>query len=243
MKPLYSIIIFVALIGLAATSGISRYRFAEDSIVADMNQALARTLAQKQDAYITPDTINSYRSHLRIEALRRTSLLSYATDEKGRGLRSRKMRWSKGDGQSLTFQGYANCDAAAVLAMSDQRLPAALSAMAMMWAMMSVAYFRWRRKHQAAFGDLTLDDERNLFVAGGEVLALTPMQQRLMEMLFRADGHQMGKRQICSELWPKKPDATETLYTLVRRIKPVIARAGLTITTSRGRDYKLTRIE
>lgn len=56
MKTLYSILMFAVLMGLAATSSIHRYRCTEDSIVADMNQALARTLATKQDAYITPDT-------------------------------------------------------------------------------------------------------------------------------------------------------------------------------------------
>lgn len=80
------------------------------------------------------------------------------------------------------------------------------------------------------------------FKTGGKEVPLTPMQQRLMEMLYHADGHHLGKQQICSELWPKKPDATETLYTLIRRIKPVIARAGLTITTERGKGYRLTRI-
>lgn len=242
MKPLYSIILFAVLLGLAATSSIHRYRCTEQSIVADMNQALARTLAAKQDAYITPDTVCVYRSNLRIEALRRTSILSYATDEKGRGLRSRKMKWSNGDGQSLTFQGYANCDAAAILAISDQRLPAAMAVAAMLWAMMSAAFFRWRRKQLIEFGGLTLHAPTGRFRIGDEELALTPMQQRLMEMLFHADGHRLGKQQICCELWPKKPDATETLYTLIRRIKPVIARAGLTITTERGKDYRLAKI-
>lgn len=243
MKPIYSVILFVVLMACAATSGIHRYRCAEDSIVADMNQALARTLAVKQDAYITPDTISNYRSHLKIEALRHTSLLSYA-DDRSRGLKSRKMMWSKDGRQSLAFQGYANCNAATVLALSDQRLPAALSLMALLWAAMSAVYFRRQRRNWIVIGGLALDNDSGRFLLHGSVqMALTPMQQRLMTMLFRADGHQLGKQQIQDALWPKKPDASETLYTLIKRIKPVIARGGLTITTGRGKDYRLTRIE
>jgi len=41
-------------------------------------------------------------------------------------------------------------------------------------------------------------------------------------------------------LWPKKPDASETLYTLIRRLKPIVSeRCGLKIVADRGDGYRL----
>ena len=66
------------------------------------------------------------------------------------------------------------------------------------------------------------------------------MQHELMRMFFRADGHKLSKDEICSALWPGKPDASETLYTLIRRLKQVIEpNTGIKIESERGRAYKL----
>ncbi|UKI46476.1 MAG: helix-turn-helix domain-containing protein [Phocaeicola vulgatus] len=56
----------------------------------------------------------------------------------------------------------------------------------------------------------------------GEEIRLTPMQHALLEMFFTSDSHTLSKQEICDRLWPKKPDANDTLYTLIRRIKPII---------------------
>ena len=67
------------------------------------------------------------------------------------------------------------------------------------------------------------------------------MQQQLLEMFFRSEAHQLSKTEICNALWPKKPDASETLYTLIRRLKPVIEQhSDLKIESDRGRAYELT---
>lgn len=56
-----------------------------------------------------------------------------------------------------------------------------------------------------------------------------------------SDGHTLSKQDICRRLWPKKPDASATLYTLIKRIKPVIeANSSLKIESDRGRSYTLT---
>ena len=66
------------------------------------------------------------------------------------------------------------------------------------------------------------------------------MQQQLMELFFRAPGHTLSKTEICDTLWPKKEDASETLYTLVRRLKPIIEQhSDLKIEVERGRAYEL----
>ena len=47
-------------------------------------------------------------------------------------------------------------------------------------------------------------------------------------------------QEICDHLWPKKPDATDTLYTLIKRVKPIIeANSNLKIESDRGKSYTL----
>ena len=67
------------------------------------------------------------------------------------------------------------------------------------------------------------------------------MQFQLMRMFFNAEGHKLSKSEICESLWPGKDDASETLYTLVRRLKRVVEQnSSLKIEAERGRAYKLT---
>ena len=89
------------------------------------------------------------------------------------------------------------------------------------------------------YGGLALQEGR--FVdAKGHVVSLTPMQQQLMEMLWMSPSHQLTKKEICDALWPKKPDANDTLYTLIKRLKPVIEQhSDLRIESDRGRAYEL----
>ena len=74
----------------------------------------------------------------------------------------------------------------------------------------------------------------------GERIRLTPMQHSLLEMFMTNDTHTLSKQDICERLWPKKPDASDTLYTLIRRIKPIVeANSRLKIESDRGRNYSL----
>jgi DNA-binding response OmpR family regulator len=67
------------------------------------------------------------------------------------------------------------------------------------------------------------------------------MQRQLMEMFFRAPSHRLSKTEICDTLWPKKPDASDTLYTLIRRLRPIIEEhSNLKIESDRGSSYRLT---
>lgn len=73
-----------------------------------------------------------------------------------------------------------------------------------------------------------------------ERLHLTPMQQALMEMFYLNDDHRLTKPHICRALWPGKDNADETLYTLIRRLNPIVeAHSNLHITSDRGRAYVL----
>ena len=85
------------------------------------------------------------------------------------------------------------------------------------------------------------ETETRFFDVEGQQVKLTPMQQQLMEMFFRSPNHALSKAEICDALWPKKEDANDTLYTLIRRLKPIIEQhSDLKIEADRGKAYELT---
>ena len=112
-------------------------------------------------------------------------------------------------------------------------------------------YFRRRTKTNASngqqqenfitFGNLSLSlQEACFYNEQQEKLKLTPMQYTLMEMFYLSSSHLLFKSDICQSLWPGKDNADETLYTLIRRLKPIVEdNSNLRITTDRGRAYGL----
>ena len=146
---------------------------------------------------------------------------------------------------AVVLRGCAGCSRASVLSMSDQRLSLLLFVSALLWAAGCVA--RRRRVGVAqplapAFGGLRLSAGGTVFLdTAGEPLRLTPMQHRLLAMFFAAEGHRLSHGEICDALWPKKPDASATLYTLIKRLRAVIEqRSSLRIESDRGQAYRLT---
>ena len=240
MKPISSVIIFLLLVCSAVWAGFDSYHCAETAIVQDMNQALSKTLAGKREAWITPDTIQSYRQYLQIADLRRRSFVSYALGEDSHSLCSRQMKWQSG-GHSLLFQSYADCSFATVWGLSDQRLPFAFLLLALVWMTTSIVYFRRHRAGRLVLGRMVYAASDHSFRDWhGEKIAFTPMQQQLMELFINATDRKLSKAVICETLWPKKPDASETLYTLIRRLKPIVSeRCGLKIVADRGDGYRL----
>ena len=243
LKAYHSIIIFAALIMSAIFSSVSNYRKAQYAIVKDMNQALAQTIEERQDLWITPDTIQSYRSHLSIDMLKDTSILCYAVGRQTQ-LCSRKMLLNR-----HSIQGYANCSMADIWEMSNQHTPLSLLLAAMAWAAWATLYHKRQQKEMClpqnhiAFGSLSYSAEDDSFysTATQQAIHFTPMQHQLMQMFLTSDSHQLTKQEICDALWPKKPDASETLYTLIRRIKPIIEdSSNLLIISERGKSYRLT---
>ena len=71
-------------------------------------------------------------------------------------------------------------------------------------------------------------------------IRFTPMQQQLMRLFWQSPFHSISKEEICATLWPKKDDANDTLYTLIRRLKPIVEEhTRLKIVADRGRNYSL----
>ena len=95
------------------------------------------------------------------------------------------------------------------------------------------------------YGGLTYSEtEHRFYAATGHEVPLTPMQQQLMEMFFASPSHILTKTEICDALWPRKPDASDTLYTLIRRLRPIIEQhSDLCITSDRSRAYRLMHKE
>ena len=284
LKAYHSFIVFAILVMSAIFSSINSYHRMQDTIIADMDQALLITIHENKDPWITPDTIQSYRSHLNIDLLKENSILCYVVEDesdkrKGNGyqptltgtnqLSSREMQLNQ-----HSIQGYANCSMADVIGMSNQRTPMTLSLMAMFWAIWSVFYF-YRRKNALTVSALSINNQEDAVNSmrlekqdkssdflgatehfgtmnysknedsfynqeSGEAIKFTPMQHQLMQLFFENAHHKLSKQEICDALWPKKPDASETLYTLIRRIKPIIEQnSNLMIESERGRAYSL----
>lgn len=154
-------------------------------------------------------------------------------------------------GLTLSFRGYARCSAAMLFSLSKQTIPATLLLAALLWGGFTFFYFHRHTKTNASngqqqenfitFGNLSLSlQEACFYNEQQEKLKLTPMQYTLMEMFYLSSSHLLFKSDICQSLWPGKDNADETLYTLIRRLKPIVEdNSNLRITTDRGRAYGL----
>ena len=226
MKQNHAATILFALILASMMTSLGSYRMTARAVEADMDRALALTMAEQQDEVISPDTIRTFNSHLQIAALRGKATL--AVDARGR-----------------QFRAYAHCPGATVLGLTDQRPSAVMWILTAAWAVFCL-YGRHRQENDLPDGTLNYgglryaEPERCFYDAQGQQVRLTPMQQQLMELFFRSPGHQLSKTEICDALWPKKTDASETLYALISRLKPIIEQhSELKIESDRGRAYML----
>ena len=219
MKQRLPIVVLFALIVASSLFSLNSYRTTEVMVTEEMNQALAKALEEQQSEVISADTIRVFNNYLQTEDLKGKAVLALDT-EKG-------------------FQPRPQVSTATILALSDQRPSMVLWSMVVLWGMYCLYQHR-RRMAMGMFGGLALQ-EGNFVDAKGCVVRLTPMQQQLMEMLWQSPSHKLSKTEICDALWPKKEDASETLYTLVRRLKPIIEEhSNLKIEGDRGRAYGLT---
>ena len=231
MKQRYAVIVLFALIIASSFTSLDSYRSTCRMVNEDMDRALALALEEQQSDVISQDTIRTFNNHLQIAELRGRATLAVDT----RGQR---------------FKAYAHCSEATIFTLSDQRPATILWALTGFWAMLM--WYRHRQSlvgeplavtnaNRNAFGGLTyLEEDGRFYAADGNLVQLTPMQHQLMEMFFQSPSHSLTKTEICNALWPKKPDASETLYTLIRRLKPVIEQhSDLKIESDRSKAYQL----
>ena len=218
MKQRYAVIVLFALIIASSFTSLDSYRSTSKMVNEDMDRALALALEEQQSDVISQDTIRTFNNHLQIAELRGKATL--AVDIRGQ-----------------KFKAYAHCSEATIFSLSDQRPATILWALTGLWALL----MWYRSSCNNAFGGLTYSEEdRRFYAADGSQVQLTPMQHQLMEMFFQSPSHSLSKTEICDALWPKKPDASETLYTLIRRLKPVIEQhSDLKIESDRSKAYQL----
>lgn len=227
MKQQYAVIVLFALIVASSLTSLGSYRTTSLRVSEDMDRALAITMQEQQSDVINQDTIRTFNSHLQIAALRGKAMLAVDT-------------------HSRQFKAYAHCSEATIFSLSDQRPAALLWVLTGFWAM----FVLYRRQRVASilktdgngFGGLTYSETEDCFYAAdGNLVQLTPMQHQLMEMFFHSPSHSLSKAEIRVALWPKKPDANDTLYTLISRLKPIIEQhSNLKIESDRSKAYKLT---
>jgi len=231
MRQQYAVIVLFALIIASSLTSFSSYSSTSRMVNEDMDRALTLALEEQQSDVISQDTIRTFNSHLQIAELRGKATLAVDT-------------------RRQKFKAYAYCSEATIFSLSDQRPATALWVLTGFWAMLM-----WYRHRQAvmgeplavaitngnAFGGLTYSEKNGRFYAAdGQQVQLTPMQHQLMEMFFLSPSHSLTKTEICDALWPKKPDASETLYTLIRRLKPVVEQhSNLKIESDRSKSYCL----
>ena len=231
MKQQYAVIVLFALIISSSLTSLGSYRSTSLMVCEDMDRALALALEEQQSDIISQDTIQTFNRHLQIAELRGKATIAVDT-------------------RNLQFKAYAHCSEATIFSLSDQRPAALLWVLTGFWAI-----FVWYRRQQILgvgtnkmfpatgnqFGGLTYSETEGLFYAAdGHQIRLTPMQHQLMEMFFLSPTHSLSKTEICEALWPKKPDASETLYTLIRRLKPVVEQhSDLKIESDRSKAYRL----
>lgn len=223
-------IVFLILMAPTILTSIYSYRNTESMIAEDVNNALELALAEMPSDVVSADTIRCYRSHLTISELKDTACIAMRTTHK--------------DGREVTEMiAEANCDFTTIYMMSDQRASGIMLFIGAMWILGSI----WRSKRQrpelaaqgVSYGGIVFMGDR-FTTTSGENINLTPMQHSLLEMFINSASHTLSKQEICDRLWPKKPDASDTLYTLIKRIKPVIeTNSDLRIESDRGKSYSL----
>ncbi len=230
-KQRFAFIVLFALIIASILTGFGSYNSMSRLVSEDMDRALALTLEEQQSNVISQDTIRTFNKHLQIAELRGKATL--VVDTRGQ-----------------KFKAYARCSEATIFSLSDQRPATILWVMTVFWAM----FIWYRRRHSIdsvpilalssadnSYGGLTYSEvDGRFYAADGSPVQFTPMQSQLMEMFFHSPSYSLTKTEICDALWPKKPDANDTLYTLIRRLKHVIEQhSDLKIESDRSKAYYL----
>ncbi len=146
-------------------------------------------------------------------------------------------------GDVLAVRGYARLSSAAIFEMSDQRMSLAFAISALLWAVLSIVYIKRSMsvKCNTDFGGLSYSEDNGCFYGNdNSTIHFTPMQHKLVMMFWNSPNHSLTKEEICDELWPKKIDANDTLYTLMKRLKVVVeTNTCLSIVSDRGKCYSL----
>lgn len=229
MKAL-PVFVFCFILMCALCSSIFSFRSTEERIAADVNHALALVRAESPSNMVSADTVIRFRNYLTIPELKDTASLAMRTIRQGEDV-------------AAEMVAQPNCSFVTVFKLSNQRASGTFLFIGTLWMLGSLWYVRRSNPKMYAlgqhYGGIVFANER-FMTAGGEEIRLTPMQYSLLELFMKSETHTLTKQEICNQLWPGKPDASDTLYTLIKRTKPIVeANSNLRITSNKGRSYSL----
>lgn len=221
------------------------YCKAEQMVENELNRALEMTIEEKGEYQMRQDSIRAYRTlaktegetltisvndatlqkHIQIQSLRPKAYISYHVGQKGKD-------WN------VKFESRAHCSVAFIWKLSDQRLTYLFMALSSITLLFSVR----KSRLTPALATVSCPSAKGLIDNAGQPISLTNMQQELIDLFLSAPGYRLTKQQICDALWPKKENASETLYTAIKRLRRKLGETGAWEITSERGDYTLRRI-
>ncbi|MEG1615828.1 MAG: hypothetical protein RR202_04835 [Bacteroidales bacterium] len=252
MKPITKFIIFFLILFLSVLLSWTNYTLKKESIIEDLNQALATTIQSCGHEYITKDTLSRYRSNLKIIPLKECAYISLCTDEISKtSFCSDTMTYKSGQDR-LYIRAYSNCTRSTIFLMSEQKSSLILLFVSLFWGMISTIFYNKNKSSRIitnengfiTMGGLTYSKEnKTFFNENNDIICFTPMQRQIMIMFLGKHDHRISVDEICDTLWPRKENAKETLYTLVRRLKPVINKYNVQLLAEKGHFYRLIKFD
>ena len=253
------IIFPVLLIVASVVCGYISFAKAKADMSDDLNQALHLAISENTDVKQMLDSLSSMHDHpmltfgaqhngfadfLHISALRDTAGITYTIKNNGEVETGRRnsaqgricsdtLLLAQMPHSAIEVKAFANPSFLSILKHSNQRW----SATSLVCGILLLGLLMVKQRSAA-----TLHTSPILVVQSQEqVLALTPMQEKLMQMFLASPTRTLSKDEICSALWPKKDNPDDTLYTFISRMKSSLAKqSSYRIQNRRGREYSLT---
>lgn len=252
MRPIIAVTVFFSLMLPSLFLGYTNYVTAKEYIIEDVNQALAKTVLSSNPEKITADTLRIFKSNLQIRQLKKTSYLSLCTDEPSKVSFCSDTVSFKTAHERLYIRAYPNCSKATIFSLSEQTVPGTLLVTSMLWGIFSLIYLRRKKnamltavsigENIVTFGNLSFSTSSGQFYnEQKKEIYFTSMQRSFMKTLMESEDKKVSVNDICRILWPGKANAKESLYTLVRRLKPIVeSNTNLKIVADKGGYYRLS---
>ena len=256
----YGMFIPLALMIASVITCCFSYSNAKQNIANDLNDAMFALANENSELWTRPDTVAAIRQmyetthkpliyqasdvNFRNASLKDEAYFTLALVDKKNT--TPKIRGNKiasdsimlvperaSDGLAIQVQGFADCSMASIFIASDQTLPGILFALSIL--SMASMFIVKRKETEKSDTELIV----RLVSPSLDGIKLTPMQRQFAQMLLDAPDMRVDKRILCETLWGNKSNAEESLYTLVRRTKAALAKAGMEIVCNRGDSYEL----
>lgn len=220
----------ILLFVMAITSSIFSYHKTRKGLETDLHQALQLTIQDRGYERMKQDSIQAYRllampspetrvmtvndpvfqQYLQTDALRPKAYIAYHITPRDEDF-------------DVTMEAQATYSMAFVWGLSNQRL----SCWLFVGTLLSLFFSLWKSGSAQEKPHVT-------------PLRLTPMQEQLMDLFRQAPEHKLTKQEICDALWPNKGNASETLYTTIRRLRNELHQSSdWEIVSERGKTYEL----